>query len=829
MGKKKAEQILSIKSLHDVGNWDYTATSSNAPKQFQRTNLIYGPNGSGKTSLANMFYGLAHDWPTETERTFGHVSLEVGYEDQYSRTTNNLDDPVFEQVHVFTRDMVKEAHALTVDDATMSAILTLGTERVDRERRIADLEQALSIETEKLADASSRREHSESMVEDTVSNFQNDIFNTLKSYKGWATKGKYNQRRAEQDLQEYVTSKIVKIDKMLQERATTNEEVIHCLESLDENEVSEHLKTLAEGEQRQLALPVFIGDNLIKCINTINALLEKVPNVTTLDTLNSNPGASNWVQQGIQLHEGSGQCIFCGARLSTSRMVDIRTHFSHEVEELQAMLRQHRSDLEQEIQVAKTLAETIDRLAEGFSDSDELRNISQIYVTELATYTTWIDAAKQIIDNKLNNVMIASSELLQTTKMPDPTSLIDWINTYNHNSSRQAERKEFAETTIRSYYCARHCVAYRSATRERDKLNSEEISHEKRIRRIQGELSELRNFSGDPLPSAHSLNKRVSDLLGRNELHFEVDGDHYRVTRNGKPAIRLSEGEQTAITFVHFIEMVDVYTANGGHPIIVIDDPVSSLDERIQYGVASMMRELMIKFDARRSRLRTSDVSQLFVLTHNFDFFRYLYCSLAEKEKPVGPTSAYEIASQHVSGVRRPYLVDWHVSDGSKMEVFSSYHHAFGLLGRAIGTANRGTTLSIMDLQLLYPNLARRLLEQFLAFEFPHLATNFKDGITAGAARVRKNGHNTGVDPTEVSQIITVCQHIVLPVTNTGSHNRVPTTVGTHSGQSIDLFIRQVFYFMYLVDESHFQGMCKALDFKDEYALLPASARPTQP
>lgn len=829
MGKKKAEQVLSIKSLHDVGNWDYTATSSNAPKQFQRTNLIYGPNGSGKTSLANMFYGLAHDWPTETEHTFGHVSLEVGYKDKYSRETNNLDDPIFSQVHVFTRDMVKQAHALTVDDATMSAILTLGTERVDRERRIAELEKALSAETETLADTKSRRAQSESMAADTVSEYQSDIFNALKSYKGWVTKGRYNQKLAERDLQKYVTGKTAEIDKMLQGQPTPIEKVIHFLESLDENEVSEHLKTLAEGEQRQLTPPVFIEDNLIKRINTINTLLEKVPNVTTLDTLDSNPGASNWVQQGIQLHEDSEQCIFCGARLSTSRMADIRAHFSHEVEELQARLRQHRSDFEHEIGVGKTLAETIARLAEEFSDNDELKTFSQSYITELATYTTWIRAAKQIIDNKLNNVMIASSELLQTTKMPDPTSLIDWINTYNHNSSRQAERKEIAEATIRSYYYARHCAAYRSATRDRDKLNSEVISHENEIRRIQGELSELRNFSGDPLPSAHSLNKRVSDLLGRNELHFEVDGDHYRVTRNGKPAIRLSEGEQTAITFVHFIEMVDVYTSNGGHPIIVIDDPVSSLDERIQYGVASMMRELMIKFNARRNSLETSDVSQLFVLTHNFDFFRYLYCSLAEKDKPVGPTSAYEIASQHASGVRRPYLVDWHVGDRSKMEVFSSYHHAFGLLGRAIGAANGGTTQSIMDLQLLYPNLARRLLEQFLAFEFPHLATNFKDGLTAGAARVRKNGNNTGVDPTEVSQIITVCQHIVLPVTNTGSHNRVPTTVGTQSGQSIDLFMRQVFYFMYLVDESHFQGMCKALDFKDEYALLPASARPKQP
>lgn len=829
MSKNKAEQILSIKSLHDVGNWDYTATTSSAPKRFQRTNLIYGPNGSGKTSLANMFYGLAHDWPSETERTFGHVSLEVGYEDEYSRTTNNLDDPVFEQVQVFTRDMVKKAHALSVDDATMSAILTLGTERVDRERRIAELEQALSIETEKLADTDSRREEYESMAEDTVSNFQNDIFNALKSYKGWATKGKYNQKRAEQDLQEYIASNIVKIDQILQEQGTTYEEVIHCLESLDENAVSEHLKTLAEGEQRQLTLPVFIEDNLIKSINTINELLDRVPNVTTLDTLDSNPGASNWVQQGIQLHEGSEQCIFCGARLSISRMADIRAHFSHEVEVLQTLLRQHRSNFKEEIRVSEILVETINRLADEFSDSAELRNFAQNYTAELATYTAWIDTAKQIIENKLNNVMIASSELLQTTNIPNPTSLINWINTYNHNSSRQAERKEIAETTIRSYYSARYSLSYRSATRERDRLNSEAISHKNEIEQIRSELSELKNFSGDPLPSAQSLNKRVSDLLGRNELHFDVDGDHYRVTRNGRPAVRLSEGEQTAITFVHFIEMIDVFTENGGNPIVVIDDPVSSLDERIQYGVASMLRELMTKYNARQKKLKTSNVSQLFIFTHNFDFFRYLYCLLAEKEKPVGPTSAYEIVPQYVSGIRRPRLEDWWVDDRKKMEVFSSYHYAFGLLGRALNSANSGTTLSTTDSQLLYPNLARRLLEQFLAFEFPHLATVFHDGMIAAAARVRANGATTGVDPSEISQLITICKDIVLPLTNMGSHNRLPTTVGTQSGQSLDLLIRQVFYFMHLVDNSHFEGMCKALEFNDKYALLPTSARPQNP
>ena len=515
--------------------------------------------------------------------------------------------------------------------------------------------------------------------------------------------------------------------------------------------------------------------------------------------------------------------------MSTNRITDIRAHFSREVEELQARLRQYRRDFEREIEVGKTLTDSIGRLTDEFPDSADLIAFSQTYIDKLATYMTWISDAKQIIDNKLNNVMIASPEHLQTTNIPDPTDLINWINTYNDNSSRQVERKDVAEDAIYSYYCARHSLAYQRASTDRNELNSQATLHENTIDQIQEELSELRNFTGDPLPSAQSLNIRVSDLLGRNELHFEVDGDHYRVTRNGKPAVRLSEGEQTAITFVHFIEMIDVYTKNGGHPIVVIDDPVSSLDERIQYGVASMLRELMTRYNPRQKSLKTSDVSQLFVLTHNFDFFRYLYCLLAEKDKPVGPTSAYEIVSRYISDIRYPQLENWWVDDRKKMEVFSSYHYAFGLLGRELRSANSGTTLSTMDSQLLYPNLARRLLEQFLAFEFPHLATVFHDGMVAAAARVRANGATAGVGPSEISQLITICKDIVLPATNMGSHNRLPTTIGTQSGQSLDLLIRQIFYFMHLVDNSHFEGMCKALEFKDKYALLPASARPQNP
>lgn len=166
--------------------------------------------------------------------------------------------------------------------------------------------------------------------------------------------------------------------------------------------------------------------------------------------------------------------------------------------------------------------------------------------------------------------------------------------------------------------------------------------------------------------------------------------------------------------------------------------------------------------------------------------------------------------------------MDWFV-DGEdakkRMEVFSSYHHAFGLLGRAILSQIDVGINATIDLQLLYPNLARRLLEQFLAFKYPDRTLDFSKG-NANAAEEVINRHSTDLDAV---QSISTCEGIILPATNAGSHNRMPTTIGMQSGEPFENLIKRVFYFIYVVDESHFKGMCRALEFSDSdmWRLLP--------
>lgn len=829
MANDEPELIVSIQKIAGVGNWDYVYPANNEPKNFQRINLIYGPNGSGKTSLANMFYGLSHDWPDAGRRTWDKVSLKVRKKDGTTPDTDQRDDAIFSKVHVFTRDMVSRSHALTVDDASMSAILTLGEERIDREQKISELEERLGCVRDDLKEVGRREEEYESELDNLISKFQDSVFEALARYKNWTTKGSFKKPRAKEMLTQYIESRREDIERLLERGGVSDIDVAASLEDIREDELNAHRDTLATGELQHLSALAYINESVISCIPDINEAISRIPSVSDIDTLDVYPHASDWVQEGIALHRESDQCIFCGAPLSVERMNALREHFSQEVEELQSELQRHSSLFEAEERSIEQLTRSLEGIVEQFETRHDLRDLVAVYKCDLDAYQEWVRSSKSIVDSKLKNVMVASSQRLDVINLPDKSGLDGWIARYNAEVDDQDSRKKIASERICDYYCSRYACDYHQADCNLSAEEGKESSLRGEEQHILAELTSLKNVSGNPVPSAESLNRRVADLLGRHELRFEIEGDRYLVMRNGGPATRLSEGEQTAITFVHFIEMVEVDIANGGAPIVVIDDPVSSLDERIQYGVASVLKALMTSWDAQGKKMTASAVAQLFILTHSFDFFRYLACSLPRDEK-LGPMSVYEILSVSESGLRHPALVDWLVQGKDfkkRMEVFSSYHHAFGLLGRCVVSPARGGVDGVVDLQLLYPNLARRLLEQFLAFKYPHNATVFSKAVAEAANDVRGNHVSGAVLSLDVENAISVCENIILPATNVGSHNRMPTTVGANSGQQLDILIRQVFHFIYLVDSSHFSGMCAALEFDDKFALLPSSVHPS--
>ena len=94
--------------------------------------------------------------------------------------------------------------------------------------------------------------------------------------------------------------------------------------------------------------------------------------------------------------------------------------------------------------------------------------------------------------------------------------------------------------------------------------------------------------------------------------------NHYQIERpdGTLAADTLSEGEVTFITFLYYMQMARATDRNSKW-IVVIDDPISSLDSSVMFVVSTMVRGLL-----NEVRTGKGNVEQAFVLTHNVYFHK---------------------------------------------------------------------------------------------------------------------------------------------------------------------------------------------------------------
>ncbi len=176
-----------------------------------------------------------------------------------------------------------------------------------------------------------------------------------------------------------------------------------------------------------------------------------------------------------------------------------------------------------------------------------------------------------------------------------------------------------------------------------------------------------------------------------------------------QPANDLSESEKTAIAFLYFLKSLQDKTFDLASGIVVIDDPVSSLDANSLFSAFGYMKE------------RTKAAGQLFVLTHNFGFFRQVrnwfhHLPNQRKRDPnLRPGRFYLLRACVEDGRRTASLGPM---DPLLEQYESEYHYLFKTIH---DEANRPDSEVVLQQYYGLPNIARRLLEAFLAFRHPDM------------------------------------------------------------------------------------------------------------
>jgi wobble nucleotide-excising tRNase len=199
------------------------------------------------------------------------------------------------------------------------------------------------------------------------------------------------------------------------------------------------------------------------------------------------------------------------------------------------------------------------------------------------------------------------------------------------------------------------------------------------------------------------LNKLLKSYLGHHKITLAPTEQGYQICRDEKPSNKpLSEGEKTAVAFCYFVTALTAEGRKIEDVIVVIDDPVSSLDTRAMSHVVGMIR------------LRFSKCTQFFVLTHNLDFMREMKKWLNKKRLDgeasflFVETRIYDDQTRSSKIVEMPALI---------REYESEYHYLFSLACMLVGDPGKaGGFLYLM------PNAMRKVLETFLAFKQPGYA-----------------------------------------------------------------------------------------------------------
>lgn len=152
----------------------------------------------------------------------------------------------------------------------------------------------------------------------------------------------------------------------------------------------------------------------------------------------------------------------------------------------------------------------------------------------------------------------------------------------------------------------------------------------KRIAIISSDTNKLIQDSGELERTLTSVTPTI-EIINRllNNFGFQgfklttntTESSSYKIIRSdGSDAKKtLSEGEYNFITFLYFYYLIygsQSPVSDLQNKVIVIDDPISSLDSGVLFIVSSLVKKIID--DCRNNK----DISQVFVLTHNLYFYK---------------------------------------------------------------------------------------------------------------------------------------------------------------------------------------------------------------
>ena len=656
-------------------------TWSAALPEFARFNLIYGWNGSGKTTLSGLFRSM------EKRQSVNEGQVEFFIDGKSCFGASFATNSALPNVRVFNREYV-EASVFKPGDE-MEPIFVLGEDSVEKQKEIETLRKQADAEKIQLGTAQQAKRNAEKAEDDlcvSKGGFIKDLLggDAASAYRNYDKRG--FRAKAEE---------LLKPDAVLP----------NSLSDVEREKLN--LKQQEKPKEKITSISISL-ENASLIHTEAKKLLSTTVVARVLQYFVDHPEVATWVESGLPLHKEVGSsCEFCGQSLPMDRLTALEGHFNDQNKALKSALDSLVDRINQDI---RTLAQlrTPDKTA-LYADLSAEYNVARKQL-ELAA-----KARKQLLSDITVAITAKKTKAFEPMELqPNPeqegknsvetalNELNSIIAKHNKETDEFEKRISTARKTLELHFVADALSDYKSRRQTMDDATAKCLTLTNSIGELDRKISQLDREIAGHLRPAEELNRELRTYLGRDELVLRAEKKGYTITRHGFPADHLSEGEKTAIAFLHFLKSLQSKDFQLSMDIVVVDDPVSSLDSNALFCAFAFLKE------------RTKDAGQLFVLTHNFTFFSLVRKWFGFQKKEA--RRHYMLETRITSDARASAIVQL---DSSLERFHSEYHFLFSRIHAE--TQNISPPAEIADLYAL-PNIARRFLETFLAFRRPGLS-----------------------------------------------------------------------------------------------------------
>ncbi|MGL2359877.1 ATP-binding protein [Helicobacter pylori] len=605
MGNKDKQQQsissgISQISLKKVATFDENGASF---KDLNSINFIYGANGSGKTTTSSFLKNLA----------------ENGIEDKFANSKIAWYNNESLKIEVYNKQFKEKQ----LRNSQVKGIFTLGKKTNENLEKIESKTKSINEEKEKKKKNKESLQKLEQERKEKEKDFTDSCWEKLykkneEDFKEILEGFKRKEKFKEKILNEFKDNKHNQSEQSEMVRLEELKEKIGIVFSKNQTELALlecDLTDFDSIENHSIWEQKIVGSGGV----AIADLIKKLSN-------------EDWVAWGREYIKENSICPFCQKETITEEFKkQLESYFDTNYQESTETIKKMKEDYTNK---TDEVLERLDEIVETEQKNQQTKLNTEIFKRIIETLKSKINGNQQKMFDK-------GKEMSRSFKLDSNKNEIDAIKDLIAKANEQiANYNEMIKDIEKQKKICKEQTwkflvnEFKSDIQEYNKkccglekginnLEKEISENQEKIKKLENEIKELEKNMVSIKPIVNEINTLLKGYGFTNfSLAYTEDEKSYRIQREDGQLVgeTLSEGEVTFITFLYYYHLVEGSLKENDiskNKVLVIDDPISSLDSNILFMVSVLVKDLM-----KETMKEKTNIKQIIILTHNTYFYK---------------------------------------------------------------------------------------------------------------------------------------------------------------------------------------------------------------